>query len=113
MKGARKPKGFSYPRVVNGEKRENMKTMESPYILIMIAAAAFCLFIAVYVLRQHRKNSETVPLLLMLGLIVEWIAAALLGLVAQNLAHKLLWAKFEYIGVVSVPLAVLVYVVYR
>lgn len=43
----------------------------------------------------------------------ERIAATLFGLMNQNLAHKILWAKIEYIGIVSMPLAVLVYVLYH
>jgi PAS domain S-box-containing protein len=87
-----------------------MKLILSPYVLIMLAAAIICMFIAVYVWLCHRKNSETIPLILLLAGIAEWIVAALMGLVDQDLTHKIIWAKIEYIGVVSVPLAVLGYV---
>ena len=87
-----------------------MKPIWSPYVLIMLAAAIICMFIGVYVWLNRRKNSETIPLILLLAGITEWIAAALMGLVDQNLTHKIIWAKIEYIGVVSVPLAVLGYV---
>jgi putative nucleotidyltransferase with HDIG domain/PAS domain S-box-containing protein len=90
-----------------------MNPIFSPYALIMIAAAIICLSIAVYVWPRRHNNSETVPLTLLLLGISEWIFASLLGLTDQNLAHKILWAKFEYIGVVSVPLAVLGYVLYH
>jgi PAS domain S-box-containing protein len=79
----------------------------------MLAAAMICMFIVVYVLLLRRKNSETIPLILLLSGITEWIVAALMGLVDQDLTHKILWAKIEYIGVVSVPLMVLGYVLYH
>ena len=56
------------------------------------------------------KFRESIPLILLLGVITEWIIAAVMGLVDQNLTHKIMWAKIEYIGVVSVPLALLGYV---
>ena len=56
------------------------------------------------------RDPETLPLILLLLGIVEWVAAALAGLLDQNLADKILWAKIEYIGVVSVPLALFVFV---
>ena len=90
-----------------------MNAILSPYVLIMITAAIVCMSIVAYVWSRHRSNSETIPLVLLLLGITEWIIAALLGLVDQNLAHKILWAKVEYIGVVSVPLAVLGYVLYH
>jgi len=90
-----------------------MKPIWSPYVLIMLAAAMICLFIAVYVWLYRRKNSETIPLILLMAGISEWIAAALMGLMDQDLLHKILWAKIEYIGVVSVPLAVLGYVLHH
>ncbi len=87
-----------------------MSSFSSPYVFIMLAAITICIFIALYVWPRRQNNSETIPLILLLSGITEWIAAALLGLLDQNLLHKILWAKIEYIGVVSVPLAVLGYV---
>lgn len=79
----------------------------------MIAAALVCVFIAVSVWPHRKNNSETIPIILLLLGIIEWVVAALIGLLDQNLSHKILWAKFEYIGVVSVPLALLVYVLFH
>jgi len=83
------------------------------YTIIMIIAAMICMVIIVYVWPQRRKNAETLPLILLMAGITEWICAALLGMLDQNLLHKLLWAKIEYIGVLSVPLMVLVYVIHH
>ncbi len=82
----------------------------SPFVLIMTVAAIVCLFITAYVWSHPRKNSETFPLILLMAGIIEWITATLLGMLDQNLLHKMLWAKIEYIGVVSVPLLLLMYV---
>jgi PAS domain S-box-containing protein len=87
-----------------------MPGITSPFVIIMLVAALVCLLITVRVWPRRRENSETIPLVLLLLGILEWIAAALGGLLDLNLAHKMLWAKFEYIGVVSVPLAVLAFV---
>ncbi len=85
----------------------------SPYVMIMIASAIICVSIIAFVWFYHRKNSEAKPLILLLLGVTEWIAAALMGLLDQDLSHNILWAKVEYIGVVSVPLALLVYVLYH
>ena len=90
-----------------------MKPTWSPYMLVMLAAAMICMFIAVYVWLYRRKNSEAVPLISLMVGIIEWIAATILGMLDQNLSHKILWAKIEYIGIVSVPLLLLVFVLYH
>ncbi len=90
-----------------------MNPILSPYVLIMIAAGVICSCITAYVWSQRRNNSETIPLVLLLLGIAEWIAATVGGMLDQDLAHKMLWAQIEYIGVVSVPLMVLVYVLYH
>ncbi|HVM72050.1 MAG TPA: PAS domain S-box protein [Anaerolineales bacterium] len=90
-----------------------MNPLVSAYVLSMILAAMLCMVIIVYVWPRRRKSSETMPLILLLAGIIEWICAALLGMLDQNLLHKLLWAKIEYIGVLSVPLAVLVFVLHH
>ena len=90
-----------------------MNPIVTSYTIIMIVAAMVCMVIIVYVWPHRRKNPETLPLLLLLVGITEWICAALLGMLDPNLSHKILWAKIEYIGVVSVPLAVLVFVLHH
>ena len=90
-----------------------MNPFLSPYVLIMIAAAMISIFIVVYVWTLRRNNSETIPLVLLMAGIIAWISAVLLGLLDRDLSHNLLWAKFEYIGVVSVPLALLAYVLHH
>ncbi|HTX80310.1 MAG TPA: histidine kinase N-terminal 7TM domain-containing protein [Longilinea sp.] len=78
-----------------------------------MAAAVICALIVVYVWPHRENNAETIPLVWLLLGIIEWIIAALAGLLDQNFSHKILWAKFEYIGVVSVPLTLLSYVFYH
>ena len=90
-----------------------MNPMVLAYVTIMIIAAMLCMFIVAVVWPQRRKNSETISLVLLLVGIAEWICAALLGMLDQTLLHKILWAKIEYIGVLSVPLMVLVFVLHH
>ena len=90
-----------------------MSPLESPYVLIMLVAEVICIFIAVNVWPNRHKNTETIPFVLLLIGIVEWITAALLGLLDQNLLHNILWAKIEYFGVVSVPSLVFVYMLHH
>ncbi len=90
-----------------------MNIIFSPYTILMIVAVICCISIVIYVWPNRRKNNESVPLILLLIGIIEWVIAALLGLLDQNLAHKIIWAKIEYIGVVSVPLMVLIFVLYH
>ena len=44
-----------------------MNPMALPYVLIMIFAAIVCICIGVYVWPAHRKNPETVPLILLMA----------------------------------------------
>ncbi len=90
-----------------------MNPILNPFVLLMIAAGVICAGIAAFVWLQRRDNSETIPLILLLLGITEWIAAALGGMLDPDLPHNLLWAHIEYIGVVSVPLMVLVYVLHH
>ena len=60
-----------------------MNNILSPYVLIMIAAVMVCAGIIVYAWPYRRHNSETIPLILLLFEISEWIVAALLGLLDQ------------------------------
>ena len=85
----------------------------SPYVIIMISAAVICVSIAAFVWIYRQKNSETIPLILLLLGVTEWVTAALMGLLDQDLSHNLLWAKIEYIGVVSVPVALLGYILHH
>ncbi len=87
-----------------------MNSLYMFYLLIMITAALVSVSIAVRVWSSRKINLDASSLILVLSAITLWIIAALLGLLDQDLNHKLLWAKVEYIGVTSVPLALLGYV---
>jgi hypothetical protein len=84
----------------------------SPYVFILVTAGVMCAGIAVYVRPHRRNNSETIPLVLLLLGITEWIAATLAGMLDPPFSHKILWARIEYLGVVSGPLPVLGYVLH-
>lgn len=83
------------------------------YLTIMISAGIICSFILIDVLPGRNQNSETIPFVILMTGIIVWIIAALAGLLDQNLSHKLLWAKVEYFGVVSVPLALLIFILFH
>ena len=87
-----------------------MNSTFSIYSLIMMTAALVSVSISVRVWNKRKTNSEATSLFIVLTAITVWIIAALIGLLDQNLGHKLLWAKVEYIGVISVPLALLIYI---
>lgn len=85
----------------------------SIFVLLLLVAAITNTFIVVYIWPRRQDNSETIPIVLLLLAATEWVVTNLGGLLDQNLAHLILWTRVEYLGVVSVPLALFVYVLYR
>jgi hypothetical protein len=85
----------------------------SSFVPILIAAGMICVCMAMYVWPHRRNHSETIPLVPLLLGITEWIAATLAGMLDQALSHKMLWARIEGLGVVSIPLLVQVYVLHH
>ena len=79
----------------------------------MIAAVIICALIMIDVLPRRGNNSEIFPFVVLLAGIILWIIAALAGLIDQNISHKLFWAKIEYFGVVSVPLSLLIFILFH
>jgi len=85
----------------------------SPFVLILFAAGVICACTTVYIRPYRRNQSVTIPLVLLLLGITKWIAATLAGMLDPTLSHKMLWARIEGLGVVSVPLPVQVYVLHH
>jgi PAS domain S-box-containing protein len=76
----------------------------SPYILLLSSLALIAAVIAWYVWWQRALPGA--PALAWLSLVVaEWILTCALELRAPDLASKLLWAKLQYAGIISAPLA--------
>jgi putative nucleotidyltransferase with HDIG domain len=84
---------------------------ESPYLILILFAALICLMLAVFVGQNHRKTSGAVPLSFLLLGITEWLVAYALELESADPAGSMFWAKIEYLGIVSVPLAIFIYAV--
>jgi PAS domain S-box-containing protein len=79
----------------------------SPYVIVMLTAAVICLLIGLYTWQHLSIFTDRITSFLMMLGITEWLTAAALGYAVTNPADKILWAKLEYIGVVSVPYLVL------
>jgi PAS domain S-box-containing protein len=76
----------------------------TPYALLSLVVAVMSGALALYVWRR-RGTPGGVPLVLLMAAITVWAAAYALELSATGLPHKVLWAKVEYLGIVTVPLA--------
>jgi PAS domain S-box-containing protein/putative nucleotidyltransferase with HDIG domain len=83
----------------------------TPYIVVMLSAAAVCFAIGCYSLRYRNYRVDTLIIFAMMMAITEWLMASALGYATTDPASKITWAKIEYIGVVSVPLLVLIFAV--
>ncbi len=75
----------------------------SPYVVIMLTAAAVCMIICVQVWFNRRGNSEAVPLVILMLASTEWLVTSALGFAGLDPSAKLLWAKIEYFGVTTRP----------
>ncbi len=80
------------------------------YVLPVLLAAVVSAALAFYVWRYRTQPGALALLLQMLALAV-WSLGYTLELASTYLVAKVLWAKLEYIGIVIVPLAWLVFVV--
>jgi PAS domain S-box-containing protein len=79
----------------------------TPYIVVMLSAAVVCLLIGIHSLRYRDYPVDHVIIFTMMMAITEWLVASALGFATADPSSKIIWAKIEYIGVVSVPLLVL------
>lgn len=73
--------------------------------LLPFIVAVVCGAVGVLVWRR-RAMPEAIPLVVLLAAVAEWNLAYGLEIAADGLAAKLFWAKVQYIGIVSAPLAV-------
>lgn len=81
------------------------------YTLIMLSAAVVCLLIGYFAWRRPNITSVRLITLIMMVFISEWLIASALGYATTVPGYKIIWAKIEYIGVVSVPVLVLIFAV--
>ena len=81
----------------------------TPYIIPLLIAAAMCLALA-FVAWRRRHAPGAAPFIWLMLAVAEWSLVYALQLSSANLEAKLLWAKFRYIGILSVPTAWLVFI---
>jgi PAS domain S-box-containing protein/putative nucleotidyltransferase with HDIG domain len=78
-------------------------------IIIMLSAAIICFIIGCLVQRHRNTHVDTLIIFIMMMSITEWLIASALGYATTEPSSKILWAKIEYIGVVTTPLLVLIF----
>lgn len=79
-----------------------MQFQITPVVLPLLLSALITLGIAVYAWR-HRGPAGVVAFALLSLAITEWSLGYALELAATELAIKVMWAKVQYVGIVSVP----------
>jgi len=76
----------------------------SPYIIPLLIAAVISLAFAVYAWRRRTVPGATAFLVLVLAIAI-WSIGYSLEIVSTDLAAKIFWAKVQYLGIVTVPVA--------
>ena len=82
----------------------------TPYIIPMLVAAVISAALAAYVWRRRSTAPGATALALLMLALTGWLLAEVLCLVNNDLSARLIWAKVEYIGIVSVPVLLLAFV---
>ncbi len=82
--------------------------LSAPYTLFLLAAAAVSAALAVYVWRRRDARGAGAVVLMMLAVFV-WSFGYAFEIGAAGLQAKVFWAKIEYLGIVTVPFAWLVF----
>ncbi len=80
----------------------------TPYAIPFLAAAVVAAGLVIYIWRRRNTRGATVLALLSLAALI-WTLGYGLEIAGANLATKVFWAKFQYFGIVSVPLLFLVF----
>jgi PAS domain S-box-containing protein len=83
-----------------------MRWQSTPYALPLLAAAATSAILAVYAWRRRQAPGATVFMVMMLA-VAEWTLGYALELSSADLPSIVLWAKLEYVGIVTGPPAAL------
>ncbi|MBU7025851.1 MAG: PAS domain S-box protein, partial [Theionarchaea archaeon] len=81
---------------------------ETPYTIPLIVAAAITAISAVYIWRRHRvAAAKTAALILLVG--AGWVVVYVLELGSTSLHTKIFWSKLQYLNVITVSVAWLVF----
>ena len=81
-----------------------MSWQYTPYVLPLLIIAAIVLALAYYTRRRSAAPSA-IAFVVMMVAVAEWSLGYALELGAPDLAAKTFWAKIEYLGIVTLPLA--------
>ena len=81
----------------------------TPYVLLLLVAAAISVVLALYVW-QRRPVPGAMPFVLLMLAVAEWQLGYALELGSADLPTKVLWARVQYLGIVIVPTAWLAFV---
>ena len=81
-----------------------MRSIDSPYVLTLLAAAAISVAIAFFAWRR-RSSPEAIPLLFLCLSAAIWQFGYGMELAASSQSIKVWWAKIEYLGIVTVAAA--------
>jgi PAS domain S-box-containing protein len=79
-----------------------MRWQPTPYSYLLLAAAAISAALVFYAWRR-RGTPGAIPLALLMAGVCVWAAGYALELSGADLPTKVLWAKVEYLGIVTVP----------
>jgi PAS domain S-box-containing protein len=80
----------------------------SPYALFLLIAAAVLIILALYAWYRRTTRGATMFTILMF-VVAEMALGNALELGSADLSTKILWAKLQYIGIVSIPVAWLLF----
>lgn len=73
-------------------------------IALLILSASLGLFLAVFIFRKRKAPGSQALSVLILGASI-WSLGYAFELLASSLTYKLFWEKFEFFGIVVIPLA--------
>jgi diguanylate cyclase (GGDEF)-like protein/PAS domain S-box-containing protein len=91
----------------DGEMPGNSSLVISGYALPLFAAAALMLFFAGATAARARGSTARAPFLLMAGAVAIWLSCIGMAMGASSYASAEFWARSAYIGVCTIPAAVL------
>jgi PAS domain S-box-containing protein len=84
-----------------------MRWQATPYVLPLLATALISATLALYAWRRRPAPGAT-PFFVMMLAVAEWTCGYALELSSADLASIVFWAKIEYLGIVTGPVAALV-----
>ncbi len=76
----------------------------SPYILSLVIAALISGW-ALFYIWPHRKTNSILMLVLLAAGVAAWSTGYALEIAGADLATKLFWGKFQYLGIATIPVA--------